>query len=263
MKRPIAHASSVLKSWPSVILVAILPFVFLGLIGMPKGAKDEIQIQALIKKVKGLNGQKKHQESIELLSSALESQQDPNIRSLLLQTFDLFLEEQIRQGEQEIHFDRKDIRAYLRVAGSLELMDRKDKAMELLVDGICENPDAAELWMEIAKLELKAGRDMEAFDVFREIAKNDAKNARASNNAAYILARHQKSTEYDLREAEKLAEKARKLEPKNPEYIDTLAEVFFRTGEIQKARKLIKEAIRLAPEKHIFRSQLKRFSEAN
>lgn len=260
--------SSVLKNWPSVIVVATMPFLFMGVISMPRSTEpkvtksDVVNVDALIQKVSRLNQQKKHQDAIRLLMVALEEEQkDSMLRPLLMQSFDMFLEEQIRLGEQELRINSKDSGAYLRVATSLELLDNDSRAMEILVRGISVVPDAPDLWMEIGKLELKAGRHREAFDVFKEVSKNNPKNSDAFNNAAFVLVKASDSNEKELKEAENLALKARKLDPNNPEYIDTLAEVHFRGGKPDMAQSLMKEAIKLAPDRDFYKNQLKRFSE--
>lgn len=222
-----------------------------------------VNIEALIAKVTRLNKEKKHQEAIKALMTALEGEShDSLLRPLLLQSFDMFLEEQIRSGEQEIRQNQENTGAYIRVANSLELLDNSVRAMEILVHGISINPENSELWMQIGKLEHKAGRDPEALDVFKEVIRGNPRNSDAYNNAAFILVKAKDSSEQDLKEAEAFALKARKLDPKNPEYIDTLAEVNFRSGHKEAAQDLIKEAIKLAPDRGFFKDQLKRFSQA-
>lgn len=246
----------------------MLPLLLMGLITMPKPGSHEIKekdgivnVDALIKKVNLLNKKKKHQESLELLLTALDGQpEDSLLRPLLLQTFDMFLESEVRVGEQDIKRNKKNIGAYLRVASALELLDNNSRALEILTNGVCLNPAASDLWMKVAKLELKAQRPFEALDVFREVIRQDPKNGSAYNNAAFILVKSAQPRKNDLLEAEKYASIARKLEPKNPEYLDTLAEIEFSQGNPLQAQSLIKEAIKLAPTKDFFKVQLKRFS---
>lgn len=253
----------------SVLLIAVVvPIAITGFISTP-GEKhtvanegSTINIQALMKRVLQLNQKKEHQKAIELLLSALDKQkEDSFLRTLLVQTFDLFLEEEIRQGQKDIKKNKRDGSAYNRVAGALELLGDNFRAMEVLLNGLGQNQKAVELWMKVARLELKANRNLEALDVFREVIRLDRKNSDAYNNAAYILARYENCEVKDLKEAEKLAERACKLDPKNPSYIDTLAEVHFRRGHQKQAQTLIEEAIKLAPHKDELKDQLKRFSK--
>lgn len=246
-----------------------LPLLLMGLITMPRQGrhgiveeKGVINVDALIKEVNTLNNQKKNQQSMELLLLALDQQgEDSLLRPLLLQTFDLFLENEIRLGEQEIAKNNKNIEAYLRATSALELMGSRYRALELLVNGACANPQSSDLWMKIAKLEHKSGRDFGALDVFKEVIRLDPKNSDAYNNAAFVLAKTENPAPKDLQAALSLALNANKLDPDNPEYIDTLAEIEFRQGNSEQAQNLIKQAIKLAPEKDFFKVQLKRFSQ--
>lgn len=254
------------------LLVAIfalsVPALFMGFITVPGKTQDinykkngVIDIESLIQKILKLNQQNKHQEAMNLLMIAIEkNQEDPLLRTLLVQTFDMFLEDEIRFGEQDIEKNRKNANAYLRVASALELKGEDFRAMETLINGISLNPQAAPLWMKIAKLEHKAKRDFEAIDVFKEVIRLDPKASDAYNNAAFIMTQNAATNSKDLSVAEKYAKTAIKLDPKNPEYIDTLAEVHFRKGEINQAQRLIKEAIKLNPEQDFYKNQLKRFS---
>jgi cytochrome c-type biogenesis protein CcmH/NrfG len=113
--------------------------------------------------------------------------------------------------------------------------------------------------MRIGKMELKASRGNEVLDVFREVVRLDGKNSDANNNAAYLLVRTDNCDADDLKEAEKFATNARKLDPKNPEYLDTLAEVVFKQGNTKMAQSLIEEALKLSPEKDALKNQLRRF----
>jgi Flp pilus assembly protein TadD len=251
---------------PLLIGLAAIQLVLAGFMSMPSEyssvSTDDatVDIEGLMKQVLELNHNKEHQKAMDLLLAAIDNQrEDSMLRTLLVQTFDLFLEQEIKQGQSDIIKNRQDIKAYNRVAGALELLGDNFRAMEILLNGVNASPKSPELWMKIARLELKSNRDMEALDVFREVTRLDKKNSDAYNNAAYILARSQESDGEDLQEAEKLAGNARKLDPKNPEYLDTLAEVHFRQGRQKMALSLIEEAIKLAPRQDALKNQLKRF----
>jgi tetratricopeptide (TPR) repeat protein len=245
-----------------------VPLLLMGLITMPHKNPRAIQekngiidIDALIKQVSVLNDQKKHQQSLELLLAALEQQrEDSLLKPLLLQTFDMFLENEVRSGEQEIKIDRKNIDAYVRMASALELLDNSSKALEILTNGVSINPDAPALWMKIGKLEHKLERPFEALDVFKEVIRLDSDNSDAYNNAAFVLAKSQKIRSKDLDDAILFAKNAHMLSPDNAEYLDTMAEVEFRQGNSAQAQSLIKQAIKLSPHKDFFKIQLKRFS---
>jgi Flp pilus assembly protein TadD len=250
-----------------LLITAFIPILltsFLSMSGEKRqpGNSSIIDLEGLITRVTQLNQQKKHQKAIDLLLEVVNKQkEDSLLKTLLVHTFDLFLEDVVRQGQKDFQKNRQDNAAYNQVAGALELLGDNFRAMEILLAGIQHNNKSVDLWMKIARLELKAHRDMEAFDVFREIIKLNTKNSEAYNNAAYILARSENSNARDLHEAEKLATNARKLDPKNAEYIDTLAEVHFKQGNLRMAQTLMEEAIKLAPNNDGFKEQLKRFKK--
>lgn len=263
MKRPIHSSAKGPMLWAFLLSLIATITVLSGFISMPSQERSgdaAVELEVLMKRVLDLNRHQEHQKAMELLLSAVDKEpQDSMVRALLVQTFDLFLEEEVRQGQKDILKNRRDIKAYNRVASALELLGDIPRAMEILLTGIGYSPQAPDLWMKIARLELKSHRDMEALDVFKEVIRLDKKNSDAYNNAAYILARSQKSDFSDLNEAENLALMARKLDPKNAQYLDTLAEVNFRQGDQKMALNLIEQAIQLAPEQDSLKNQLVRF----
>lgn len=246
-------------------IMALLP-LFTGFIAISgeklKALKSDetVNIESLMKSVLELNQKKQHQKAIDLLLSTADRQgEDSVLKTLLVQTFDLFLENEIKQGQKDIIANPNNMASYIRVSGALELVGDKFRAMEILLNGLRHNPNSSDLWMKIGRLELKGNREHEALDVFREVTRLDGKNSDAFNNAAYILVQTENASLGDLKEAEKLATSARKLDPKNPEYLDTLAEVHFKQGNTKMAQSLIEEALKLAPEQDDLKNQLRRF----
>lgn len=244
------------------LLVSLGAFGLMGLVKDTPGREQKVvNIDELMKKVLSLNEQKQYQKAVDLLLDAVKDQEEDSLlRALLVQTFDLFLTEEIRRGQENIRNDRKDQSAYLSVSGALELLGDQFRAMEVLLNGVAQKP-SADLWMRIASLELKAGRDLEALDVYLEVTRIDGKNSLAHNNAAFILA--QSSAQNDFKKALKHAQLALKLDPKNPQYIDTLATIYFRKGEESVARNLLKEAIKLAPANEDLRDRLESFDRTD
>ncbi|USN50543.1 MAG: hypothetical protein H6731_09810 [Myxococcales bacterium] len=246
----------------------IAPAILMGVVSRPdvspasiKNNDGIVDLEALSRKVLELNKAKKHQEAMNILLGALENnQEDELLRALLVQSFELFLDDEILLGQQKIFENKHDVSAYLRVAGALELIGNSFQAKETLINGISLNPKASELWLRIAHLEQKETRDNEALDIYKEVIRLNPKSSNAYNNAAYIITQNYSHDTKDLNLAEGYAEMAIKLEPRNPDYIDTLAEVKYRKGNTLKAKSLMEKAIQLAPGKESYKSRLKSFS---
>ena len=90
-----------------------------------------------------------------------------------------------------------------------------------------------------------------------ELSKAHPESAFAHNSAAWLMANCQR----ELDAALKHSLKATALEPKNSGYLDTLAEVYFRKGDREKALTLMKQCIELNPKHDYFRKQLVRFKD--
>ncbi len=81
--------------------------------------------------------------------------------------------------------------------------------------------------------------------------------AKVLNQAAWILA----NTDGDYDYALQCATKANELDPDNPSIIDTLAHVYFRGREFDKAIETQRLAVQYAPQVQVFRDALRRFEE--
>lgn len=246
-----------------VCLVSVLSLVLMistGFMFEPKDHAISKDIVAIIKEVLLLKEKQQHDKALMILVNALAHEPDDSLlRSILLQQFDLFLEEEVRHAEFKIQENPHHISSYQRMSESLDLLGDRSRAMEVLLIGISKNIAAYELWMSIATLELKAGRAMEALDVFKEVIRLNPRYADAYNNAAYILSHQENYHKRDLTKAEAWAHKAISLDPKNAHYFDTLAEIKFKQGLVQQALQFINKAIKLAPKELYFKDQLVRF----
>lgn len=203
--------------------------------------KEEVDLSTgdVLTKVFELNSLNKHKEAIDLLVAAIKNQpQDSLLKTLLSTTFSLFLEAEIKTGENLINENENNTKAYIKVAEAFELLDNKAQALEILIRATNKNPKDTTLWMNIAKLELKSNRPHEALDVFKEVLRIDNKNSDAYNNIAFILLKNSKSSEKDIKMALEYAQKANSIKSNKPEYIDTMAEAYYRNGDYNKAQEL-------------------------
>ncbi len=203
--------------------------------------KEQVDLSAgnVLAKVFELNSENKHREAIDLLVSAIKNQpQDSLLKTLLSTTFSLFLEAEIKTGENLIGENENNTQAYIKVAEAFELLDNKAQALEILLKAINKNPKDTMIWMNIARLELKSNRPHEALDVFKEVLRIDNKNSDAYNNIAFILLNNNKSTEKDIKMALEYAQKANSIKSNKPEYMDTMAEAYYRNGDYYKSQEL-------------------------
>ncbi|MEM7473659.1 MAG: hypothetical protein AAF483_01565 [Planctomycetota bacterium] len=81
-------------------------------------------------------------------------------------------------------------------------------------------------------------------------------DAMAANNLAWMYARCDRK----LEEALKLAQKGVSLAPSSPTYLDTLAEVHYRSGRVDAAVNAMKKCVRLNPRERHYRENLERFA---
>lgn len=108
----------------------------------------------------------------------------------------------------------------------------------------------AHLWLGI--IEQATGNKPAAIDEFRKCVQSDGQNAQALNNLAYLL------TDYADKPDEALpyAQKARELNPSDPEYADTLGWVFYRKGLYASAIKQMEAATSVRQTEAVFKYHL-------
>jgi tetratricopeptide (TPR) repeat protein len=108
----------------------------------------------------------------------------------------------------------------------------------------------------------KAGRRKEADELFeralslrRGILEDHPDASAHHNSLAWLAARTGRELDLALKHAGRAVE----LEPSEPMYLDTLAEVHFARGDRDRAVELIQKCIDLAPQEPYYREQLSRF----
>ena len=112
----------------------------------------------------------------------------------------------------------------------------------------------------------RAGKKKEADELFEAVAKRLEKAAEAYPNSGFIhnsYAWLAVNCRRELDKAQQHAQKAVNLSPKGADYLDTLAEIYFRKGEVAKATETMKKCIELDPAHTYFRKQLARFEKGD
>lgn len=146
-------------------------------------------------------------------------------------------------------------------ARALIAAGRIDEALREIQLSHAALPGEPELVIEMVPELEKAGRHEAADELF---AKVFAVHQRVCGDfprstSHYELARLAVRCRRRLDEALKHADQAVRLDPKNPAYIDTLAELHFLRGDRRRAIELAKRCVELAPQEEHFRRQLERF----
>jgi predicted Zn-dependent protease len=108
---------------------------------------------------------------------------------------------------------------------------RTDDALRVLEQARKAFGDDEALTMRVATVYESGGRLAEAEKEFRRLMSEDPLNADAMNSLSYMLA----DRGLRLDEAVDLAERALKIEPGNPAYLDTLGWALFKQGRTQEA----------------------------
>jgi tetratricopeptide (TPR) repeat protein len=99
----------------------------------------------------------------------------------------------------------------------------------------------------------------ETFQALRARCEQVPRFAEIHNEAAWLAARCRK----ELATGEALARRALALEPDNPAYLDTLAEILFQQHKREQAVSLIQRCIKLEPKMRYFKRQLERFQKGD
>ncbi|MFP5378170.1 MAG: tetratricopeptide repeat protein [Vicinamibacteria bacterium] len=115
---------------------------------------------------------------------------------------------------------------------------RYDAAVSRLEREIAAAPDEVELLFKLGGVQEMAGRVAEAEQAFRDVLARDPLHAPALNYLGYMLAdRNQK-----LPEALTLIERALKIDPDNPSYLDSLGWALFKLGRVDEAEAPLRRA---------------------
>lgn len=110
-----------------------------------------------------------------------------------------------------------------------------------------QHPDDLQVRLEVAQRYLSLGRRDDAIAAYRAAIDEKSDNALALNNLAWILA------ETDPKAALDYAERAHAAAPESAAVMDTLAGILLRTGDTERAARMIDRALAKEPENPSFR----------
>jgi len=119
---------------------------------------------------------------------------------------------------------------------------KQEDAKKKLTQWLAKNPKDAVFMSYLGELALTQGDLVQAQFRYSEVLKFQPDNAVAANNIAWILSKEGKP------EALAYAEKAVALVPKQPAFLDTLAQIHSGAGRLERALEIEKQAVALSPE---------------
>ena len=126
----------------------------------------------------------------------------------------------------------------------------KDGAIKTLKKWTESHPGDVQVWSTLATRYIILGKDSEAVDALTNVLKSAPEQSAAHNNLAWLLRNR------DPARAVEHAEKALRLEPENPNIMDTASVVYLAQGNTAKALELIKDARRKAPQDPVIQFHL-------
>ena len=140
---------------------------------------------------------------------------------------------------------------------AMVLVEKKelDKALEMLLPVSKKETNNSKLFIAICKVYTKKGYFTAATGYCETALGLNAGNYEAMNRLAWLYAKKG----VKLQKALELSGKTLRSFPKQPEYIDTLSEIFYVQGETEKAAEKIQEAIKLVPNNPYYKQQLWKF----
>ncbi|MFQ6613440.1 MAG: tetratricopeptide repeat protein [Fidelibacterota bacterium] len=129
---------------------------------------------------------------------------------------------------------------YLLGASYQQLKDL-NQAENYLTRAVDINPDFRTAWHSLAIIYDTNQRWAESDHIYQQLIDSDSTDAQAFNNFAYSLAERNEKLERAL----ELADKANRLSPDTPAYLDTMGWIYFKIGQYDQARNYIQSSVEL------------------
>lgn len=129
---------------------------------------------------------------------------------------------------------------------------QKEEAIKAYADLVKRVPDEPAFVYQYAQLLEEAGRLPEAEKTLRDLVARDPLDANALNSLGYLLADHGQR----LEEAVDLLQRALKIEPGNPSFLDSLGWAFYKQGRLEQADKPLSDAAAQMPANSVIQDHL-------
>ena len=137
-------------------------------------------------------------------------------------------------------------------ASALVELKRNDEAIALLKDAVAQAPDDTTVLFQYGATLDRAGRTGDAEKTFRDVIARDPLDAGALNYLGYMLAEHGTA----LDEAVSLIQRALKVEPNNPSYLDSLGWAYVQQGRLDLAETPLTAAADKLPKNSVIQDHL-------
>jgi tetratricopeptide (TPR) repeat protein len=136
---------------------------------------------------------------------------------------------------------------------ALQQLKRNDEAMAVLKEAASMAPDDTTVMFQLGAVLDRAGRHAEAEKAFRDVIAKDPLDANALNYLGYMLAERGGT---GLDEAVGFIQRALKVEPDNPSYLDSLGWAYFQQGKIDLADTPLSTAAGKLPKNSVVQDHL-------
>jgi tetratricopeptide (TPR) repeat protein len=145
-----------------------------------------------------------------------------------------------------------DARGLYLEAQLLDDRGRKNEAIAAFSELVKRSPEDGSLVLEYANLLEKSGRVADAEQALRDLLAKDPLDANTLNSLGYLLADHGQR----LDEAVDLVQRALKVEPGNPSFLDSLGWAYYQQGNLDRADAPLTEAASKSPTNSVIQDHL-------
>ncbi|MBC8234838.1 tetratricopeptide repeat protein, partial [bacterium] len=161
------------------------------------------------------------------------------------------------KAEQWAKRHPNDPESFNNLGATYAILGRFDQAVEAYKKALLLNPQLATAYYNLGVAYSKIDKFKESVEAYKASIRLNPNLAIAYNNLAWLYTKRSGA----LDDAVKLAQKAVELE-QNPDYMDTLAWIYYKQEMYAKAEETIKQAIQLKPEEQLYQERLDEIRQA-
>jgi tetratricopeptide (TPR) repeat protein len=121
-------------------------------------------------------------------------------------------------------------------------LDQKEESIAKLEQWLAEHKEDVDVRLLLAKSYVGFGRRLDAISQYKEVLKYSENNVLALNNLAWYL------KETDTQQALEYGERANSIAPESTIVLDTLASVLIKSGENERASRMIERGLARKPD---------------